>query len=522
MRAVVVAIVSCAALLGQKPGADPRHPLFGKGPVPRLELLLGEADAAGLRAAPRTYVRATLRENGQRTYGDVAVKIKGAGGSTRDFDDKPALTLDVDRFAKGQTVHGLVRFHLNNSVQDESYLLELLGSDTFRAVGLAAPRVGHARVWINGRDVGLYVVKEGFDRAFLERWFPPGSGALFDGGFCQDIDADLEKDEGKPKDDRADLERLRAACREPDPARRWPLLSGALDVEGFVTFVALEMMTGHWDGYALNHNNYRLYFDPASRRAHFLCHGMDQIFYDPEASVLEPPGAIVAGQVMLNPKWRARFRERIRELLPLFSYERLEQRVDEAMVRLGPAVASMGTRAAADHSQRVRELKKRLELRAKRLREQASLPDPAPLRVGKSAVGLADWHTNSECEDAQLLRDKDAGTLFYVVRSGPSGICVASWRKRVMLEKGRYRLHATVKVDDFAPLPDGAPSGADLRIAGAEPAPRVTGGRESQALAFEFTIAEAVQFVELVAEYRSSRGEARFDAASLRLARAKE
>jgi hypothetical protein len=76
-----------------------------------------------------------------------------------------------------------------------------------------------------------------------------------------------------------------------------------------------------------------------------------------------------------------------------------------------------------------------------------------------------------------------------------------------------------VRLQDAAPLADGSPSGACVRTSVTEGAKRIAEARSSQPLACEFEIVEAVQFVELIAEYRGSRGRARFDAASLKLSR---
>jgi spore coat protein CotH len=131
---------------------------------------------------------------GEAPLTDVAVKLKGAAGSFQELDGKPAFTLNVGKFLKGQEFHRLRKFHLNNSAQDESYTSEWLCASICRDLGLPATRVAHARVWLNDRDLGLYVLKEGFDRNFLRRNFTHPGGNLYDGGFCQEIDAELERD----------------------------------------------------------------------------------------------------------------------------------------------------------------------------------------------------------------------------------------------------------------------------------------------------------------------------------------
>src|SRR5262249_34712540 len=159
-------------------------------------------------------------EDGRTKYTNVALKLKGAAGSYRDWGDRPALTLNLTKFNKAGKFHDLVKLHLNNSVQDETYLSELICSELFRQAGVPAPPVPHARVWLNGRDVGLYVLKEGFDEQFLKRHFADATGNLYDGGFVQDLNADLEKDAGNGPDDHSDLRTITEANALEDPAAR--------------------------------------------------------------------------------------------------------------------------------------------------------------------------------------------------------------------------------------------------------------------------------------------------------------
>lgn len=76
-----------------------------------------------------------------------------------------------------------------------------------------------------------------------------------------DIDIDIEKDRGNDPNNRTDLKALLAACRDHDVSIRWSRLEELLDIETFITFMAMEMMLGHWDSYTLQHNNYLLFFD---------------------------------------------------------------------------------------------------------------------------------------------------------------------------------------------------------------------------------------------------------------------
>ncbi len=261
-----------------RPANDPASRLFEQ-LIPRIEISLDPSAVATLRVEPRVYVRATLRE-GTNVFTDVAVKLKGARGSFRPVDDRPALTLNMDKFTGGQSFHGLDKFHLNNSVQDPTLLNEIICGELFRAAGVPTPRATHARLVFNGRDLGFYVLKEGYDQRFLKRHFTQTSGNLYDGGFLKDVDDNLEKDSGDGPDDWSDLVKLADAANEVDLTRRRERLAEHLDIDRFITMTVVELLTCHWDGYAQNRNNYRLYHDPATRKFVFMPHGMDQMFWD--------------------------------------------------------------------------------------------------------------------------------------------------------------------------------------------------------------------------------------------------
>lgn len=492
------------------PPRDASDDFFENGVIPLLKIELKESQAKKLREDARRYVKCKLIEttsNGETTYSDVAIKLKGAAGSFRELDDKPAFTLNMNKHVKDQMFHSLDKLHLNNSVQDESYLCEWICSEICREANVPATRVTHARVCLNDRDLGLYVLKEGFDEHFLKRHFRDATGNLYDGGFVTDIDTDLEKDSGKGPDDHSDLRALQAACREPAPEQRWPAIEQHLDVDAFLSFMAIELMTAHWDGYSMNKNNYRIYFTPSDGKARFLPHGMDQMFGDPGFPILEYPEPIVANTVMHNPEWRKRYRERVAEFLPLFETAKLHEKLDGALERLRPVVAEMGDEFANAHAEQVRELKERIAAREPNLREQLQNGEPMPLEFDADrVVELADWFPAQETDDAKLEEIEIDGQKRYSIEVGESGQCVASWRRKVLLPKGRYRIEARLKTEAVEPREDEQGRGAGVRISGGNRENQLFGESDWTLVKHEFDVVEEVREVVLVVELRATRG----------------
>src|SRR5437867_574567 len=82
----------------------------------------------------------------------------------------------VDKWANGQRFHGLQKISLNNSVQDASLVSHKFSRELYTHVGVPVPRAGHTRVELNKRDLGLYVLTEGWNKQFLKRHFKNTKG----------------------------------------------------------------------------------------------------------------------------------------------------------------------------------------------------------------------------------------------------------------------------------------------------------------------------------------------------------
>jgi hypothetical protein len=494
------------------PGAD----LFTNGAVHQLRLDISAADMGSLRQDGREFVRATVNE-GATTYRDVAVHLKGSVGSFRALDDKPALTLDFNRFNGRQRFHGLRRIHLNNSVEDPSFCSELLGSELFRAAGVPTPRVSHAMVTLNGRRLGLYVLKEGFTEDFLACYFKQIGGNLYEPGEGHDVNQRLKRNSVQaPQQDRAALEALAEAALEVDPARRWLRLERTLDVNRFVTFMAMEVMVGHRDGYCLARNNYRVYQDLDTGKIIFFPHGMDQLLGNPDSPWQPHMAGLVAKAVMDTTEGRRRYRASFESLFTnVFRVQMLNGQVDEVVAHLRPALTGPKFARVRDEAVHVKE---RIAQRQLSLTRQLSEPERVLLAFTNGIGYLGGWVKMDEPVSGQMEQGQapdHTQALHIVTRSESTG----SWRTKVMLSRGRYRFDGQTKVAGVKPLPYGNHQGAELRVTGNVRESGLVGDSDWRALSAEFEVTEETQDVELVCELRASGGEAWFGLESLRLIR---
>lgn len=519
---VVVAAGAAAAQQAPAPDNDPARTFFAEGAVVRVRITLAAAERQKLREKAREYVTATLAIDGT-SFPGVGIKLKGAAGSFREIDDRPGFTVNLGKFGKDARFHGLRRFHLNNGVQDDTRLCEWLGCEVFAAAGLPSARAAHAHLWLDDKDLGIYVLREGYDKQFLMRAFGNTAGNLYDGGFCQDVDAALEKDSGNGPADHSDLQKLCAGCRGVDAGRE-KLLADLVDVAPFVDFMALELMLGHWDGYTHNMNNFRLWL-PTNGRAVFLPHGMDQLLGDADASVLDHPPAIVASALMQQPAFRKRYRDRLKALLPLFDAARWVPRLQQLGDKLQRELKTTDEAGANALGDAVRGLLDRLRDRDRNLEKQVKAPEPKPLALAPGKpMRLDKWKPAAETDHIELVQRPMLGVGALQVQCTKHGDEPrhGSWRLHVLLPKGRYQLRGTARCEKLEAPPkdnDGsAHGGVCLRADGAF-SERLSGDRAWQALVCEFEVGEFQRNVELACDVRAIAGKAGFRIDSLQLVR---
>ena len=185
----------------------------------------------------------------------------------------------------------------------------------FHAAGVPAPRVTNARVWLNGRDLGFYVLIEGFTRDFLGRYFKHTHGNLYDGGFLKDVTDTLDKESGGNSKDESDLKRLATAAQEPAPSKRWERLNQTLAVERFISFLAMEVLVWDWDGYMMNRNNYRVYHDRDTGKMMYCVEDANSVVIGDSGAAVSPRNFLGDHRDHFTKRFRIeRFRPRFQRL----------------------------------------------------------------------------------------------------------------------------------------------------------------------------------------------------------------
>ena len=484
------------------------------GAVPKLELIITKENIDKLAKNPRDYVTLTLKEPGGVTLEKCSIKLKGSAGSFRQItEDRPGFSIRTAKSKKGQEYRGLSKFQLNNCAQDGSMLLEMAAGEMARRAGVPASRCTHAYVILNGKPLGTYVLKEGFNTEFLSAFFKNTSGHLYDGAFCNEIDGPIEVDHGDP-DEKVRLTELIAATRELNPTLRLQRMDRILDIDAYLRYLALEEILCHWDGYSFNRNNYRFYEEPTAGKFHFLLHGMDQVFGDERWYVFRRPGAAVPNALLDNPALRERFRAQFFTVYEknFRTYDwprRILELAANAKAKLTPIDVEEAKRFDERGKQAAGQVKRRLDS------IRAQLDDAAQLRImgGKASLAKYAWERQAE-EKEGAERDHEGRSCFHLIAGEKKG---GDFRLQLSTGPGRYRLTGMVKTAGVLAGKDEKEKGLRLRISGLTGVPALTGSNSWRTVSVEFSVLEADPV--LVLELRADAGQAWFDRNTLVLTR---
>ena len=537
---------------------DPSDDLFTNAAVRHLSIEIAEPGMDQLRKtvprhrsqAERPSVPATVRE-GKLVWTNVSLHLKGAAGSFRSVDDKPALTLNFDKLADGQRFHGLQKISLNNSVQDASYVHENICRDLFRAAGVPVPRTDYATVELNGRRLGLFVLVEGWNKQFLRRSFTNVKGNFYEPTLAVDIDVPRAAEFGENPTNHTALLALIAAARLPDHAERLARLRQTLDLDRFLSHHALDVMMWNWDGYALGRNNYRIFHDLAANRMVFLPHGLDQMFWKPNGPIMTGRSGLVAKALLETAEGCRLYLERFAQLRTnILDVPAITNRIAALAARLKPALWKDGVFGMARAQQAAQHFRELIIARAADIDAQlAAVTTFNPLALD-ATTPLTNWTSRSDL--GKPLLNQATGVPAALHTRTTNGPCLGVWTTTLWLEEGRYRIEGRVKTLGISGKPGdergergagfrawstrkesaGAswnwfPYGnnGDWRMIGAiptfseTPQQRLTGEHDWTTVTHEFELRQPLADVQLQCVLQSTDGEASFELSSLRLRR---
>ena len=491
--------------------ADPGDPYFDRQRVLNIAIEIAREDWETLRHQTRTFedLIAEIERYGLSrpfadiytwfparvtvdgdTYAEVGVRKKGFIGSQS--DTRPSLKLRFDKYVDGQALGGVMeRMTLNNGVQDPSMVNTCLAHQIFALAGTPTPRCSFATVSVNGTNLGLYVHVEEIKPPFLARHFASAEGNLYEGtvsDFTPEYRGTFEKKSNEDAADWSDIDGVVAALQDPSEAGL-AALADAVDMDRFLTFWAVEVLVGHWDGYSGNRNNYRFYREPGGRFV-FMPWGVDEAFHlkddpNPFDNISNPPPSVLAltaipSRLYQDDAWRAKYVGRLKELLDtVWNEDELLASVDEmAAIVQEHALPERRSAAAAD-AERVRQfiLKRRTEI-LENLTPQPPdwpAPDQAAASSGESESGKVDVRFETSWGSNKSLNPLAEGEVSYLavngaeLSAGELGVIVGHASAE---ETAGFGIEDAASLAVISPQPDGSVEGFTVVL----PIARLTDG----------------------------------------------
>ncbi|MFN7142478.1 MAG: CotH kinase family protein [Myxococcota bacterium] len=299
--------------------------------LPRFSLTFEEEDwedalAALIRTGncdERPYLRGDLvfhnpLSGREERWNDVAVRYRGRSALTvpnYGSDNRWGIKIDFEEHVEDRRFHGAERINLLGTEGDYSLLRERVALERMREAGLPAPRASHALLEVNGEPLGVFpLVEEADDRAFLDAHFGEDQGHLYKvAGYChgtdldyngEDVD-DYEGFEAKgvttDEDKSGDLVPMFACLETGDSGDTFrTCLEQWVDVDAWLSEIALDMLLTNVDGMSATGQNFMLYRPPDGRFV-FYPYDLDLTFYNPHAATL-----LSSSIFDLRPTWEPR------------------------------------------------------------------------------------------------------------------------------------------------------------------------------------------------------------------------
>ncbi|OUC12199.1 MAG: hypothetical protein B0A82_23745, partial [Alkalinema sp. CACIAM 70d] len=165
-------------LVGQWLGGQTLDDFFNGEALQEVRIGMAPADWASIKEKylENNYYRCDFEWKGFRVEG---IGMRSRGSQSRS-PIKPSIGLDFGRYTSSQRFLGLKTLVLRNLNQDASMMHERLAESLFRRAGLVASREAHARLYVNGEYVGVYLLVEPVDEHMLRTRVGEDSGYLYE------------------------------------------------------------------------------------------------------------------------------------------------------------------------------------------------------------------------------------------------------------------------------------------------------------------------------------------------------
>lgn len=155
---------------------------------------------------------------------------------------------------------GVYKINLRASQNDPTIIREKVASYIFQKANATAPRVGFAKVYLNNKYYGFYLLVEQPDKTLAKSRFGKKKGDLFKGGYPALLKPG--KTGGKSHFSavgKSDIKNLTKVFNALKAASTKKEIRKVVDVDNVLNYLAAATLVGHWDSFIYNPNNDYIY-----------------------------------------------------------------------------------------------------------------------------------------------------------------------------------------------------------------------------------------------------------------------
>lgn len=270
--------------------------VFDDAEVPRIDLKISQSNLQSLYADPESnmeYYALFSFTRGDSTEGPLDVAVRFRGDTIR-HKQKKSFRISFNSYDSNENYHGIEKMDLNADVNDPSLLRSKLGWELFRYLGVPGARSNHVLLYINGDFYGVYLNREHMDERFVKSRFDNNDGNLYRSLWPADLSYQGPSQENykyeydgrrvyalrtnEDWDDYRDLADFITGLDQYSGEELKAELEPLFNVQQYLKTLAVDVMSGNWDGYAGDKNNYFLYRDQVSGRFEYLPYKLENSF----------------------------------------------------------------------------------------------------------------------------------------------------------------------------------------------------------------------------------------------------
>jgi len=225
------------------------------------------------------------------TFLNIGFRLRG---NTSRYSEKKSFKISFNTFSSTE-FYNLDNMNLNGEHNDPSIIRSKLNGDILKEIHIPAAITNHIALYINDVFYGLYINVEHIDDNFLDKRYTRSFGNLYKCNWSSSLqyisnnpdDYKFSDDNGRriyelksneDIDDYSDLANFIDILNNTPVNDFQSNLEPIFNVNLYLKTLAFEILTGHWDGYAFNQNNYYLYHNPTTNRFEYIPFDMDNTF----------------------------------------------------------------------------------------------------------------------------------------------------------------------------------------------------------------------------------------------------